>query len=261
MAGNSAGWLAHVCVWRGARAHRYHFNHLHWTQWANRGFAQSPITLSRARTTQYQQDGGRMEPSESTIPAGKTHSCYLDRKYLFVFLQRWLFMSSKRDIDTCATFKSLFFSLDTARNDFIKSVFVLFFSKTAKHSWIKIHLFETIILFIYFNPLRDFMLKTLMNICRWGKKTHFPFEFSLFFLSHWQIFLVLSTSSLSAIVHPKMKICWKCAHHQAIQDVDEFVSSSDLEKCSIPSLSHQWSLCSEWVPSEWESKQLIKASQ
>ncbi len=40
---------------------------------------------------------------------------------------------------------------------------------------------------------------------------------------------------------------------QSIQDVDEFVSSSDLEKCVIPSLAHQRMLCSEWVPSEWES--------
>ncbi len=40
-------------------------------------------------------------------------------------------------------------------------------------------------------------------------------------------------------------------HPQAIQDVYEFVSSSDLEKCSIASLAHQWMLCSEWVPSEW----------
>ncbi len=36
----------------------------------------------------------------------------------------------------------------------------------------------------------------------------------------------------------------------SFQDVDEFVSSSDLEKCSIASLSQQWILCSEWVPSE-----------
>ncbi len=50
-------------------------------------------------------------------------------------------------------------------------------------------------------------------------------------------------------------------HPQAIQDVDEFVSSSGLEKCSITSLVQQWILCSEWVPSEWESKQLIKTSQ
>ncbi len=49
-------------------------------------------------------------------------------------------------------------------------------------------------------------------------------------------------------------------YFQAIQDVDEFVSSSDLEKCSI-TLAQQWMLCSEWVPSEWESKQLIKTSQ
>ncbi len=38
-------------------------------------------------------------------------------------------------------------------------------------------------------------------------------------------------------------------------------SSSDLEKCSIASLAQQWMLCSEWVPSEWESKQLINTSQ
>ncbi len=31
---------------------------------------------------------------------------------------------------------------------------------------------------------------------------------------------------------------------------------TDLEKFIIPSLSHQWILCSEWGPSEWESKQL-----
>ncbi len=45
---------------------------------------------------------------------------------------------------------------------------------------------------------------------------------------------------------------------QAIRDVDEFVSLSDLGKCRILSLAQQWILCSEWVPSEWESKQLIK---
>ncbi len=40
---------------------------------------------------------------------------------------------------------------------------------------------------------------------------------------------------------------------QAIQNVDEFVSSSDLEKYSIASLALLWIICSEWVPSEWES--------
>ncbi len=35
---------------------------------------------------------------------------------------------------------------------------------------------------------------------------------------------------------------------------------TDLEKFSITLLAHQWILCSEWVPSQWESKQLIKTS-
>ncbi len=53
-------------------------------------------------------------------------------------------------------------------------------------------------------------------------------------------------TQLKQIVHLKMNIWWKCPHPaQAIQDVDECVSS----------------FCSEWVPSEWESKQLIKTSQ
>ncbi len=51
------------------------------------------------------------------------------------------------------------------------------------------------------------------------------------------------------------------SHPEAIQDVDEFVSSSDLEKCSIKLLSHQCILCREWVPSEWESKLLIMTSE
>ncbi len=48
--------------------------------------------------------------------------------------------------------------------------------------------------------------------------------------------------------HPRYR--WVCFF-------DEFVSSSDLEKCSIPSLAHQWVPCSEWVPSEWESYFLV----
>ncbi len=32
----------------------------------------------------------------------------------------------------------------------------------------------------------------------------------------------------------------------------------DLITFNIASLAHQWIICSEWVPSEWESKQLIK---
>ncbi len=51
---------------------------------------------------------------------------------------------------------------------------------------------------------------------------------------------------IKGIVHPKMKLCWKSTHPQVIQDVDEFVSSSEQIWRNI--------LCSEWVPSEWESK-------
>ncbi len=48
-------------------------------------------------------------------------------------------------------------------------------------------------------------------------------------------------------------------YSQAIQDVDEFVSSSDQIWRNVAlSLTHQWMLCSEWVPSEWQSKQLKK---
>ncbi len=53
-------------------------------------------------------------------------------------------------------------------------------------------------------------------------------------------------------------ICWKCAHPQTIQDVDELVSSSGqiwINLANLTSLAPQWILCSEWVPSEWESKQ------
>ncbi len=66
-----------------------------------------------------------------------------------------------------------------------------------------------------------------------------------------------SLSFLKGIIQQKIQMCWKCVHPQVIQDVDEFVSSSGLEKCSIASVSQQWMLCSEWVPSEWESDKHI----
>ncbi len=39
-----------------------------------------------------------------------------------------------------------------------------------------------------------------------------------------------------------------------------FLIRTDMEKVIIASLAHQWIICSEWVPSEWESKQLLKTS-
>ncbi len=35
-------------------------------------------------------------------------------------------------------------------------------------------------------------------------------------------------------------------------------SSSGLEKCVTASVSQQWMLCSEWVPSEWESMDALQ---
>ncbi len=63
------------------------------------------------------------------------------------------------------------------------------------------------------------------------------------------------------IIHPNLKICWKFTHSQARCRWVCFFIRTDLEKLSFAALAHQWILCSEWVPSEWESKQLIKTSQ
>ncbi len=59
-----------------------------------------------------------------------------------------------------------------------------------------------------------------------------------------------------AIVYPKMKIFLKVSSpsdHQRCR----WVTSSDSEKCVSASVSQQWMLCSEWVPSEWESDKNI----
>ncbi len=55
-----------------------------------------------------------------------------------------------------------------------------------------------------------------------------------------------------------MKISWTFTHPQAIQDVDEFVS---LSQKILRNEALHYLLTSEWVPSEWESKQLIKTTQ
>ncbi len=68
---------------------------------------------------------------------------------------------------------------------------------------------------------------------------------------------------IKGIVLPKIKTSLKCTRTQTIQDVDEFVSSWEQiwRNLALGNLLHQLILCSEWVPSEWESKQLIKTSQ
>ncbi len=72
-------------------------------------------------------------------------------------------------------------------------------------------------------------------------------------------------------VSPQTWSVYPCSHHYSCccgasghprwgVDVCFFIRT-DLEKCIITSLAQQWILCSEWVPSEFESKQLIKKSQ
>ncbi len=44
---------------------------------------------------------------------------------------------------------------------------------------------------------------------------------------HHQFTYLEHAASFKGIVHPQMKICWKCTHPQSIQHIDEFVSSSE----------------------------------
>ncbi len=57
-------------------------------------------------------------------------------------------------------------------------------------------------------------------------------------------------------ISPKMRI-YSPSGHPRCRWVCFFIRT-DLEKCSTTSLAHQWILCSEWVPSEWESTQLFE---
>ncbi len=67
------------------------------------------------------------------------------------------------------------------------------------------------------------------------------------------------TVQIKGIVNAKISICWKLLtlRPSKMSWVCFFIWT-DLEKFRITSLSYQWILCSEWVPSQWESKQLIK---
>ncbi len=62
---------------------------------------------------------------------------------------------------------------------------------------------------------------------------------------------------VKGIFHPIMYII----QPQVIQDVDEFVSSSEPIWRNVSLRALRWILYNEWVPSEWESKQLIKTLQ
>ncbi len=56
---------------------------------------------------------------------------------------------------------------------------------------------------------------------------------------------IISWYGTSLLLHPKMKACKKMSSSKMC-----FFMGTDLVKCSIASLAHQWILCNEWVPSE-----------
>ncbi len=67
-------------------------------------------------------------------------------------------------------------------------------------------------------------------------------------------FQIFAYPAFKGIFNSKMQICWKCTDSQDIKDVHELFFSPEQVKFSITPLTHhQWILCSEWVPSEWES--------
>ncbi len=69
---------------------------------------------------------------------------------------------------------------------------------------------------------------------------HFIIKYSFNLMQNlWSQFLFsIIVRHIFIRVHTKIKFCCKCVHSQVIRDVDEFVSLSDLEKCSIASLSN-----------------------
>ncbi len=62
---------------------------------------------------------------------------------------------------------------------------------------------------------------------------------------------------LEGIDHTKMKICWKITQPQAIKNVVRLLYQNRFGELYFTLFAHQWILCSECVPSEWESKQPI----
>ncbi len=77
----------------------------------------------------------------------------------------------------------------------------------------------------------------------WGKKDK----------THCILYKLRFKNVVKEIVYPKMKMWGKCTPGicPGIQNVDEFVSSTNVEKCNVISLAHQRILCSECVLSEW----------
>ncbi len=116
----------------------------------------------------------------------------------------------------------------------------------------------------------DILISFIFNPkCTWQNTTCIMYKKKLYKL----VVLILVNVSWSFCAHigserlqkpTRTNIWWKCTHPQTIEVRCRwvcFLIRTDLEKFSITSLDHRWILCSEWVPSEWESKHLIKTSQ
>ncbi len=66
----------------------------------------------------------------------------------------------------------------------------------------------------------------LCALHRRAKGKHFSNK-QVYYLIHLVQCLLVLCSVPKGIVHPKMKICWNFTYPQAVQDVDEFVSSTE----------------------------------
>ncbi len=100
------------------------------------------------------------------------------------------------------------------------------------------------------------------HLTTWTETSHVPVYLFIYFLGYFfwlfgisphfgdvlYIYIYIYNKMYSTSGHLRCR--WVC-----------FFIKTDLEKFSITSLAHQWILCSEWVPSKWESKQLIKTAQ
>ncbi len=107
-------------------------------------------------------------------------------------------------------------------------------------------------------------IKYAASMCHFVKFNTNTWDFRFSF-KYWKILIATEyfeyyKEAVGLFFHSIMNIWWKC---RSICWWVCFFMGTHLEKCTcyINTWTHQWMLCSEWVPSEWESRQLIKTSQ
>ncbi len=93
-----------------------------------------------------------------------------------------------------------------------------------------------------------------------------PFRFHLNMLSisecHASTVKTTCLDKLLTKTHLKVSVKVVQSHFKEFCRQKKFHSwCMKLKMFCMPSLAHQWIHCSQWVPSEWEFKRLIKASQ